>query len=451
MGKYCVQVFKYIACLILSILVASGVMILLYCLPTAPIKANVWRSHYIYDYEGSYPQWAAEYKMTQLDNVTDGYMLLEAMYSGKNDPVRNAMTNPYTVYDDVNPDKAAVLESHDTEGASGTGEYGRYWHGYLLILKPLLSVFEVSDLRILNMILCLGLSFYFFRLTEKELGKKVMAAVMTSWLILNPVSIIMSFQFSTSFYVMLIASILILKTHDWLKQKGRYVFFFLFVGIVTNFIDFLTYPMVTLAIPLILSVLMEEKEQISGLPCKYRAFKKKSSVELQFLLSCIFRSFAWLFGYAGMWLGKWGMGTILTGQNFFSNAFNEAKVQSTGQNEIYGVLVSPVGSILKNVRVVAKWPFILLFLFLLLFLAAGILCGKLQIVKGRGGSMSALAMIGLYPFAWYSLLQVHSITCYWFTYRNLSVTVLAGMVLLMRCVQQKKHKESKVHAKKDLS
>ncbi len=132
---------------------------------------------------------AAEYKMTQLDNVTDGYMLLEAMFSGEDDPVRNAMNNPYTVYEGGNPDKAAVLESHNTEGASGRGEYGRYWHGYLLFLKPLLSFFEVSDLRIMNMILCLGLSFYFFRLTEITLGKKTMAAVLTSWLVrkcLNP-------------------------------------------------------------------------------------------------------------------------------------------------------------------------------------------------------------------------------------------------------------------------
>ncbi len=121
MKRYCIYGFKLIVCLILSVLTAAGVMILLYCLPTAPIKANVWRSHYIYDYEGSYPQWAAEYKMTQLDNVTDGYMLLEAMFSGEDDPVRNAMNNPYTVYEGVNPDKAAVLESHNTEGASGKG------------------------------------------------------------------------------------------------------------------------------------------------------------------------------------------------------------------------------------------------------------------------------------------------------------------------------------------
>ena len=117
------------------------------------------------------------------------------------------------------------------------------------VLKPLLLLFEVSDLRIINMMLCLGLSFYLFFLIEKTLGRKALVAAMISWFVLNPVSIIMSFQFSTTFYVMTIASILVLKKHEWLREKGRYGLFFLVIGIVTNFIDFLTYPLVGMAVP----------------------------------------------------------------------------------------------------------------------------------------------------------------------------------------------------------
>lgn len=211
--------FRYFLILILFVAAATGLMILPYCIPTTPVKENVWRSHPVYDYEGSYPQWAAEYKMTQLDNVTDGYMLLEAMCAGTGHPVLDAMNNPYTVYPDVNPDKAEVLESHNTPGASGTGWYGRYWHSYLFLLKPLLFLFEVSDLRIMNMMLCLGLSFYLFFLIEKMLGRKALVATMISWFVLNPVSIIISFQFSTTFYIMTVASILVLKKHEWLCEE----------------------------------------------------------------------------------------------------------------------------------------------------------------------------------------------------------------------------------------
>lgn len=412
--------FHYFLILILSVAAATGLMILLYCIPTAPIKENVWRSHPVYDYEGSYPQWAAEYKMTQLDNVTDGYMLLEAMCAGTGHPVLDAMNNPYTVYPDVNPDKAAVLESHNTPGASGTGWYGRYWHGYLLFLKPLLLLFEVSDLRIINMMLCLGLSFYLFFLIEKMLGRKALVAAMISWFVLNPVSIIMSFQFSTTFYVMTIASILALKKHKWLCEKGRYGLFFLVIGIVTNFIDFLTYPLVGMAVPMIFAVLMKERSVW------------RSAGE------CILESTSWGIGYAGMWFGKWVAGSILTGENFILNALSEAQVQSIGQEEIFGTVVSPAGSILKNLRVVIKWPFVLLLFLLLLYICIGLFRGRLSLERsGLHSSTPALILLALYPFVWFSVLQAHSVSCYWFTYRNLCVTVLAVLLLAVQRLRRR--------------
>lgn len=430
--------FRYFLILILSVAAATGLMILLYCIPTTPIKENVWRSHPVYDYEGSYPQWAAEYKMTQLDNVTDGYMLLEAMCAGSGHPVPDAMNNPYTVYPDVNPDKAAVLESHNTPGASGTGWYGRYWHGYLLLLKPLLLLFEVSDLRIMNMMLCLGLSFYLFFLIEKMLGRKALVAAMISWFVLNPVSIIMSFQFSTTFYVMTIASILVLKKHEWLCGKGRYGLFFLVIGIVTNFIDFLTYPLVGMAVPMIFAVLMKERYPFRESLSHLSQDREKERSVWRLAGECILESASWGIGYAGMWFGKWVAGSILTGENFILNALSEAQVQSIGQEEIFGTVVSPAGSILKNLRVVVKWPFVLLLFLLLLYICIGLFKGSFFLERsGLHGSTPALLLLAAYPFVWFSVLQAHSISCYWFTYRNLCVTVLAVLLLaaqrLRRC------------------
>ena len=430
--------FRYFLILILSVAAATGLMILLYCIPTTPIKENVWRSHPVYDYEGSYPQWAAEYKMTQLDNVTDGYMLLEAMCAGTGHPVPDAMNNPYTVYEGVNPDKAAVLESHNTSGASGTGWYGRYWHGYLLFLKPLLLLFEVSDLRIINMMLCLGLSFYLFFLIEKMLGRKALVATMISWFVLNPVSIIMSFQFSTTFYVMVVASILVLKKHEWLCEKGRYGLFFLVIGIVTNFIDFLTYPLVGMAVPMTLAVLMKERYSFRETLSHLSQDREKKRSVWRLVGECILESVSWGIGYAGMWFGKWAAGSILTGENFILNALSEAQVQPTGQEEIFGTVVSPAGSILKNIRVVIKWPFVLLLFLLLLYICIGLFKGSFFLERsGLHGSTPALLLLAAYPFVWFSVLQAHSISCYWFTYRNLCVTVLAVLLLaaqrLRRC------------------
>lgn len=411
----CRLILQFALALVVSVLAATGIMILLYSLPVEPIKANIYRSISVYDQEGSYPQWAGGYKMTQLDNVTDGYMLMEAEYPGMDDPVNNAMMNPYIAYEGMNPDRSATEQSHDAPGETSVGTYARYWHGYLLFLKPLLFLFEVADIRIMNMILCLGLSFRLFTETQRRLGRKATLAMFITWLVINPVSVVMSFQFSTTFYVMMAASLLVLRHDEWLSQGTHYAMFFLFIGIITNYIDFLTYPMVGMAIPLILAILMREHRQEKGV-----------------FAFALLNGLAWGVGYAGMWIGKWVMATLITGQNIVLNAINEAFLQSTGMGEFFGTRVTPMNSILKNVRVIVKWPFIILGLVVILWVMWYLLRRERVLRMQLNMVDLLLLLIALLPMVWYSVFQGHSIMCYWFTYRNLSITFLAGMILLGR-------------------
>lgn len=399
-----------------SVLVGAGIMILLYCMPVQPIKDNIWRSNSIYTNESAYPMWAGEgYKLSQLDNITDGYMLLEAIYPGNDNSVYNAMMNPYITYEGINPQQAVLMQSHGTDTVSYEATYSRYWHGYLLFVKPLMTILDLGDLRILNMILVLGLSFLLIVRTWHQLGKKAALAMFVMWIVLSPVSVVMSFQFSTTFYVMLAASFLVLQHHDWFAQGTRYPMLFLFIGIVTNFIDFLTYPMLGMAIPLALAILMRERRGEKGV-----------------LLFGASSSISWGIGYACMWVGKWVIGSLLTGYDIVGNAIFEARIQSTGQDEIFGTKVTAMNSILKNVRVITKWPFIIL-------AAAILLCGLWYLVRRNyrlqlrvNMTDLALVVIAILPMAWYCVFQGHSISCYWFTYRNLCVTVLAGMLFLGR-------------------
>ena len=240
----------------------------------------------------------------------------------------------------------------------------------------------------------------------------------------------MSFQFSTTFYVMTIASILVLKKHEWLCEKGRYGLFFLVIGIVTNFIDFLTYPLVGMAVPMIFAVLMKERYPFRESLSHLSQGREKERSVWRLAGECLLESASWGIGYAGMWFGKWAAGSILTGENFILNALSEAQVQSIGQEEIFGTVVSPAGSILKNLRVVIKWPFVLLLFLLLLYICTGLFRGRLSLERGGlHGSTPALILMAIYPFVWFSVLQAHSVSCYWFTYRNLCVTVLAVFLL----------------------
>ena len=125
-------------------------MILVYKLPTEPMAANVARSSDIFNYEGIYPAWAIGYKSTQLDNWTEGYVLCSAIYPSDN-AIKDAMNNPIIEYKDERITLSLTLQANKVAGETFTTSYGRYWHGLLVILKPLLLFFDIGDLRILNM------------------------------------------------------------------------------------------------------------------------------------------------------------------------------------------------------------------------------------------------------------------------------------------------------------
>lgn len=410
-------IIQFVISIVISVLVATGIMILLYSLPADRVKANIWRSNSIYTSESAYPMWAGEgYKLSQLDNITDGYMLLEAIYPGTEDPVRYAMLNPYISYDGINPQQAVLMQSHGTDTESYEATYARYWHGYLLFVKPLLMILDLGDLRVLNMILVMALFLILINKTAKELGRKAALAMFATWLVLSPVSVIMSFQFSTTFYVMVIASMLVLYHHDWFnKGTTRYPMLFLFIGIVTNFIDFLTYPMLGMAIPLTLAILMRERREEKG----------------TFAFGVV-NSISWGIGYGCMWIGKWVIGSWLTGADIIGNARYEAQMQSTGQDVIYGTRVTAINSILKNVRVIVKWPFMIMFAVALLLGIWYLLRRNRRLHLELNLTDLALLFVALFPAMWYSVFQAHSISCYWFTYRNLCITVFAGMLFLGR-------------------
>ena len=57
---------------------------------------------------------------------------------------------------------------------------------------------------------------------------------------------------------------------------------------------------------------------------------------------------------------------------------------------------------------------------------------SLRIFKVKKDVVSAVsfAIIGLYPFGWYSIIRNHSVIHSWMRYRNLAVTIFAISVMI---------------------
>ena len=104
---------RYAGILVGSILVGTLLLLLVYAVPTDPMKANVRRSTEIYDYEGVYPQLMWGYKMSQLDNCTDATMLLNAIYGGEQGLIERAMQVYRTEYSDEHQVKSLTNFAND--------------------------------------------------------------------------------------------------------------------------------------------------------------------------------------------------------------------------------------------------------------------------------------------------------------------------------------------------
>lgn len=83
--------------------------------------------------------------------------------------------------------------------------------------------------------------------------------------------------------------------------------FFVVVGAMTSYLDLLTFPLISLGIPLVLWLTLNDSQSIWKNICRI------------FLLSL-----SWAIGYVGMWVLKWGIGSIIIGENVVQNALSAA-------------------------------------------------------------------------------------------------------------------------------
>lgn len=394
--------------IILGLSVLGGVLllVLVFLLPVQEMKENAKRSTEIYDYEDVYPQLMWGYKMSQLDNVTDATMILSAIFPGSGNVIDDAMKVSRIEYRDKVQVDSLTDYANDAEGETYTISYPRYWHGYLVILKPLLLLFDVADIRIGSMFLLFGSLTCIILLMQKTELDHYILPFGASFLLMNPVAIPLSFQFSAVSYIMLLSVWIVLNRNVWKFEK--LFFFFMLIGIATAYFDFLTFPLVGLYFPMIF-ILMKEKSWGNAIKI------------------VILGSIAWIIGYAGMWSGKWLIGSVLTGENFFQSALARANEYSDWENVTLPELVW------RNVRVLVKWPIIIAGTEIILWKGKNILKAVKEYQTFLKG-MIPFVIIAIAPFVWYVAAGMHSYIHYWFTYRELCVSVFAVLAGLWKAI-----------------
>ena len=396
-------------------------MYLVYLLPADRMTYHAFESKEAVLREGDYPSWGSE--MTVSDGFTDAVMVSKAIFSDDSVSLtERVMRNPGTYAKGFHTKVDLVYNALSDSFEKTTSYYARYWHGYLLVLKPLMLFFNVHEIRIISMILIISLIVLCSLLVNKRFGALYCVPLVAGMIFINPITSALSFQFADIFYITYITLCLLILLEKKLKKKDTFYLLFLADGICCAYFDFLTYPVVALGVPLVFCALMDKR-----------------------LTGVIQNSVCWVMGYGFMWSGKWILSYLLTGHNIIREAADQAKYRS---GVVLGATdnmeeVSRLLGLKKNVQYVSRNPITIFIYIVAASLAVAAVCRLIRYkrepsfeIGGRKALLRRelnLLIISLYPFVWYIVMVNHSVVHPFITFRNLCVSV-TGLLMGLVCI-----------------
>ncbi len=419
MKQFFRDILSSVTVVIIATLIGLILLYLVHLLPVSPMQDNIARSSELYNYEGVYPQWDTGYKATQLDNWTETLVLAAAIYDGGDHSLTERVFYvPYMEYDDLSmPLSLTNYANHSALTDYHEANYDRYWHGSIVLLKPLLLFFDMPDIRMI----CMLLTFFLLILTVIQMKNNHIDLYIPAFLfgmaVYMPVTTGLSTIFTAETVTMQVLSLLILKSGDE-AGKRNWVVPFALTGCLTSFLGELSFPVVSLGFPL-LFLAWQRSEKLTA-----KRFFTYSA--------------AWGIGYFLNWILKWLLGTLLTERDFIQDnirhflSYHEDKV---GYDLFGNELVWEPGLFmrsLKNLLVVTKWPFILLFLGITAYYICVFVKRGYAITRESAKGTLVPLLIGCLPFLLYFALgNGYSYVHYWMSYRQLSVTAAAAFGALI--------------------
>lgn len=297
----CHWLLLMLGCLAAMVILEVSSLYLAYQLPTDVMTRHLSSGVFIYESESAEFEYAEGYKSSIHDNLTDAIMLAEVIY-----PTDHSLQDALLVPHHLLESHATPLESLLGLVRDGVGDtafvsnYPRYWHGYLIFLKVFFLFFDFADLRIMNQMVQLILIFVIIVLMFRRGIGRYLPGYIAMILFWNPATMGVCLQYTDCLIISLAAVILILQKSSFLEaKKERTIIFFCLIGCLTSFLDFLTYPIVTLGVPLLFFLL------ISDTWTPWRS---------------ICSAVSWCVGYVGNWAAKWILASLLTDEDVIADA-----------------------------------------------------------------------------------------------------------------------------------
>ncbi len=330
-----------------------------------------------------------------MDNFTDALIINQACNGGSNHLLTSMLLNPRVDGGGEQCESLRRLTQGDT--SLYTLHYGRYWHGSTFAMRFLLLFGDYTSLRILFYLLSTVIMAWVAAVIYRRIGLATTALYMLAMAMVNVFMMQLSIQFLPVLLIALAASLWVLYR---VQRPGQLCLLLFAVGSLTAYFDLLTCPMMTWGIPMCVYLLKEHKDPMCPQP-------------LLRIRNWTVASFLWVVGYGLTWVSKWLIATLLTGENVIRDGARQFAIRAGGQIDY-----SRWDALANNLNLL-PWPYVALTLCLLAALA-------IWRFNRKGLPTALLCLLtALPPLAWYLVTADHSYLHYWFTYRSLSVPLMA--------------------------
>lgn len=405
---------KYIYAYLLLFFLFVTSLLLISLIPSSYLKKNIGSSVEVLKHEGVYPSVGIPWRKIILDNYTDAIMLNTAYSINSAEAFKSSLINKR--YYDGSEGKTQIdnLEEMYNKNVEPNAGYERYWHGYLLYLRPMLTVFPYEVIRIINAILLYGGFLYLLFLTLKKLGGKLTIALLAGFVAIDFFFIWKSMQFSSIFHIAIFSSIYLLLHHK--KIQNQYLLFFI-IGGLTAFFDLLTAPLITLGLPLIVLT-----------------YLNKSNVKTV-IVHCI----SWGIGYLLLWLSKWVLVELLFAPGAIQTALKTISSRTVSEPDPN---FSYMQTLKLNIfQLIGYHKSNKIFVLVSAIISSIFLVRYFSFNKKKLQNIVPWIIIGVMPYVWYVVAANHSYLHVWYTYRIQFISVVSFIILATEFINWEKVKK----------
>lgn len=422
---------KYTITFIILIIIFLALLVLVSLIPSTWMKENVKEAGDTLSKEGNHKSYysLAVLNVLHFDNYSDALMINTAYSIDSNRPLYSALTAKKNYipgitkkvvrdfvgnlesntekYDHL--DQVNELKDTANDYAPIAYEYARYWHGYLVFLRPLLLIFNYWQLRIFLIIVLAILAIIFLIEIQKKFGNLTTLAFLLALLAIDYFYLGVSLLNTPNAIITMVFSIIMLKRYEKIKDFGL---FFFIMGCIVGYITLLDYPLITYGIGIILYTLFKYKN---------RNFTSDTKNDIKDIIKF---GILWFLGYGLTWISKWIIIDILYKRNLIYVGLWQVLYRSIGHYD--GKAISPLLAILYNFYFIMLPFFAEVVGVIVVFSIRDFNNLKVKNIK----KTIPFIFISIIPIIWMCLFRNHSLQHAFFTYRMMIINLLCTFICL---------------------